>query len=190
MSASRIQTWIQAGYATLATEGFDGMKIERLARVLQLNKSGFYYYFGTLESYLKSLIEYHIRIAKKIAVEIVACKQVDPDLLHVIIQHKTFFLVESKLLAKNKLFQFDDRIAAKIIDDALIQLLRKKSDLSHDTLLTYLNICRYFFYARIDQENITFDYFHGLASEIKALLSKAVVDKINFARPTSDDKST
>jgi AcrR family transcriptional regulator len=51
MTISKINTWIKAGYKLLGTEGMDGIKVERLARILDLNKSGFYHYFGTMEFY-------------------------------------------------------------------------------------------------------------------------------------------
>jgi AcrR family transcriptional regulator len=179
MTTSKIDSWIQAGYTILATEGIDGIKIERVARALGLNKSGFYYYFGTLESYVKSLIQHHIHIAKDIAIEIEACQHVDPDFLYLIIRHKAFFLVESRLLVKNRLLQVDNtaEMAGVIINNALIHLLRKNTDLPESSILTYLNIFRHFFYARIEPENITYDFFHTLTGQIKDLFSKAEMDK-------------
>jgi len=41
MSKLKIDAWIKAGYKLLGKEGVDGVKVERLARILQLNKSGF-----------------------------------------------------------------------------------------------------------------------------------------------------
>ena len=43
--------WTEEGYRLFAKEGLDGIQVERLARILSLNKSGFYHYFGDLEGF-------------------------------------------------------------------------------------------------------------------------------------------
>src|SRR5262245_3858623 len=101
MSASKIETWVKAGYKLLGSEGPEGIKIERLARVLSLNKSGFYYYFKTMEAFLVHLLEYHVEIARRVASEIGQCETIDPDLVRLMLRHKSFFLVESQLLVRS-----------------------------------------------------------------------------------------
>ena len=51
--------WLEVGYSLFAAEGPDGIQIERMARILQLNKSGFYHYFGDLEGYHHELLRLH-----------------------------------------------------------------------------------------------------------------------------------
>lgn len=181
MSATRIETWLKAGYQLLATEGPVGLKIERLAKMLNLNKSGFYYYFGTMESFLKGLLQYHIRMASHIASEIAGCQSIDPDLLRLIAQHKEFFLVESQLLVKSRLSQAKKEVdeAGRIVNAELIGLWRRSGGMTGDNALTlsYLNIIRHFFYARIDPENIDYEFLHTLAVETKEVLGKVIIDK-------------
>ncbi len=50
---SKVEKWIKAGYALLATDEIDGINIERLARALNVNKSGFYHYFGLEKNILR-----------------------------------------------------------------------------------------------------------------------------------------
>lgn len=184
MTASKIETWIKAGYKILGAEGVDGIKIERLAKILKLNKSGFYYYFGTLESYLKSLLQYHTGHAQNIAVEIGICKNIDPDLLHLIVKHKGFFLVEAQLLAKGKqpnaMYDVDE--AGQLINKALLQLWKNTGELPGDpaVLLDYLNILRHFIYSRIATETINYEYLHTLAAETRAVLEKVTTDRHFF----------
>ena len=175
MSAQKIETWTKTGYELLGMEGLEGIKIERLAKILHLNKSGFYYYFGTMESYCKTLIQYHVLQAKIVAMEIADCANIDPDLLLLIVKHKTFFLVESQLLVKGRLHGGDDlEEAGKIINEDLLLLWRKTSSLPDDRsiLLACLNIIRHFFYARIDADNVNYEFLHSLTSEVKGVLDK------------------
>ena len=75
MSKLKTEAWVKAGYKLFGKEGMEAIKVERLARILQLNKSGFYHYFGSMKSYLKSLLQYHIGLSKVIAEEIARCER-------------------------------------------------------------------------------------------------------------------
>lgn len=178
MSGAKAETWIRAGYEILSTEGINGIKIERLARNMRLNKSGFYYYFGGMKSYMKSLLEHHIHTAGEVAKGISACENIDPDLLLLVIKHKTFFLVESELVLKSK-SQHDIHISsesAKIINQQLLQLWQKKSASPAETqvALAYLDIACRFFYSYIHAENINYEFLHTLVTETRNILHKVV----------------
>jgi AcrR family transcriptional regulator len=174
MPATKINAWVKAGYKLLGTEGTEGMKIERLARILKLNKSGFYYYFGSMESYVARLLEYHTEQAKTISEEITGCENIDPDLLLVIVKYKEFFLVESQLLVKSRPWPFGGNFdeAGQIVSNILLPLWRKTSGLQVDSraAMGYLNIIRHFFYARIDREHINYEFLHELTSETREVL--------------------
>jgi len=60
-------TWIESGYNQFASEGLEGIQVERLARITGLNKSGFYHYFGDRETYLEKLMAHHLQIAVQMA---------------------------------------------------------------------------------------------------------------------------
>jgi AcrR family transcriptional regulator len=49
-------SWLSSGYELFAQEGPDGIQVERLARILNLNKSDFYHYFGEIENFLLELM--------------------------------------------------------------------------------------------------------------------------------------
>ena len=181
MSKLKIEAWIKTGYKLLGKEGIEGMKVERLARTLQLNKSGFYHYFGSMKVFLKSLLQYHVELARVIAIEIAACEKLDPDLLLLMIKHKGFFLVESQLLLKSKIPYLTEEAneASKIINTELLPLWRKDTQLPEDSAvaLSYLNIILHFFYARINSENLSYQYLHALTYETEAVLNKVVDDR-------------
>src|SRR5688500_1990322 len=134
MSKEKTEAWIKVGYRLFSYEGFESLKVERLARSLELNKSGFYHYFGSMNTYLKGLLEYHVKFAKKVTEEVASCKNLDPDLLLLIIKYKSFFLVESQLLVKCKPIQFGEDVstAGKIVGIELLPLWRKFTQLPEE----------------------------------------------------------
>ena len=180
MSTSKIETWIKAGYALLGTEGLESLKIERIARGLNLNKSGFYYYFESMPGFLKRLLEYHVELANVVAADIERCETMDPDLVLVIVRQKSFFLVESQLLVKSRLAHthLDVDQAGKIITKALMTLWRNQNPAFCDQAVAsaHLNIIRHFIYARIDAENITYEFIHDLVAETRMAFEKITTD--------------
>jgi len=181
MTPSKIDSWIKAGYKLLGTEGMDGIKVERFSKILDLNKSGFYHYFGTMELYVKRLLHYHVGLATTIASEVAKCQKIDPDLLLLIVKHKEFFLVESQLLVKSRPAHPDEDVdeAGRIVNDELLLLWKKITDVPEDSsaALGFLNIMRHFFYARMDPRHVNYEFLHGLAAETQNVLDKIMADK-------------
>jgi len=182
MTTSRIDTWIKVGYKILATEGVEGIKIERLARALKLNKSGFYYYFGTLKAYSNRLLEYHVDMARAISEEVKHCGNIDPDLLLLVVRRREFFLVESQLHLRGKPAFFDGDIdeAGELVNKAIVPLWKKSSglQLQSSVALAYLNIIQHFFYARIYAANINYEFLHKLTAETKGVLNDVVAARV------------
>ena len=178
---AKVDTWIKAGYKLLGSEGMDGIKVERLAHALDLNKSGFYHYFGDMKGYVKGLLEHHVHLAKQIAKDIRKCEVIDPDLLQLIVRHKQFFLVESQLLVKGRPIQTqeDVELASKIIKEEFLPLWKKVIQLSEDSTVAqpYLDILRHFFYARITPDNINYQFLRQLVSETRDVFQKVAQEK-------------
>jgi len=181
MSESKIETWLKAGYVLLGTEGLDGVKIERLARVLNLNKSGFYYYFKTMEGFVKSLLHYHVHVANNVAAEIKLCETIDPDLLLLMVRHRSFFLVDAQLLVKSRLAHSGADVdeAGKIITNELLLFWQRNNEATGNTAgsFAHLNIIRHFIYARIDPDNVTYEFLHDLAAETRKAFEKVPTDR-------------
>jgi hypothetical protein len=128
------------------------------------------------------LLDYHVHLAKKVTKEVATCKDLDPDLLLLIIRHKSFFLVESQLLVKCKPVQFlgeDISIAGKVISIELLPLWRKFTQLPEEATaaIAYLNIILHFFYARINSDNMNYEFLHSLTVETQGVLKKVMNEK-------------
>ena len=52
------EDWIKLGYKTFAYQGVSGIVIEKMAKVLKVNKSSFYWYFKTKKEFIDQLINF------------------------------------------------------------------------------------------------------------------------------------
>lgn len=50
--------WVKAGFRRLAGEGIDGVRVEPLAKELQVTKGSFYWHFKNREELLKAMLEH------------------------------------------------------------------------------------------------------------------------------------
>ncbi len=85
------EKWIKEGYSLLAKEGPAGIQVERLARIIGVNKSGFYHHFGDRDCYLEELKRYHENLTKKFTSEVIHLKHFDPDYFEVLVEYKFIF---------------------------------------------------------------------------------------------------
>jgi AcrR family transcriptional regulator len=91
------EKWIKEGYTLLAREGLTGIQVERLARIIGVNKSGFYHHFGDRDGYLGELTKYHDNLTKKFNNEVTCLKRFDPDYFKVLVEYKDSFFVNIHL---------------------------------------------------------------------------------------------
>ncbi len=52
-----VDDWLQAGYATVADEGLNALKLDRLCSRLNVTKGSFYWHFADMAAYRQALIE-------------------------------------------------------------------------------------------------------------------------------------
>jgi AcrR family transcriptional regulator len=52
-----VDDWIQAGFAILAEEGINALKIDRLCRRLSVTKGSFYWHFSDIAGYRETLVQ-------------------------------------------------------------------------------------------------------------------------------------
>jgi|SRR5688572_2852911 len=174
--AKNSSVWIEAGYNLFAEEGIDGIQVERLARILQLNKSGFYHYFGDIDGYCEELIKLHKSKAELYFADIATVKSIDPDYLMALVQHKVSCLFHLQLIRSkdNPLFyktaeqidQQEDFLIGELWSDYL-------GLHNHPTLaVRYFNIVRDMLYARLSSKNFNYHVLHDLMAEARAAMQQ------------------
>jgi len=170
------EKWIESGYTLFAHEGPNGIQIERIARSLMLNKSGFYHYFGTIEIFFERLMTHHSDSADVLTKNIQESQHLDPGVLNALIKHKVVIMAQVQLLRakSNPLFHSASEIVNQKIDKAILPLWARHIGLinNYDLAFRYCEIVRDMFYTRISFENFNYSFLHELATETKAIVEE------------------
>ena len=175
------QKWIATGYHLFAKEGPDGIHVERLARILHLNKSGFYYYFGDRECYVDRLVSYHYHMFDLFVKDVANCKNVDPDYVNILVKHKVAEMAQIQLV-RNKsnpwFYAAHEKLDEKI-DYAVWPIWAKYTAISNDPELAiiYHGLVRDVLYSRVNWENFDFKYIQFLVDEAKDIVAQMVNEK-------------
>lgn len=97
------ETWIQIGYKMVALQGFEGLKIEKLAKAVGISKSSFYHYFADLDIFIAHLLKYHIQQAYILAEKEKNAQNIAPELIDILVEHKIDLLFSRELyIYRNK----------------------------------------------------------------------------------------
>jgi len=168
--------WIQAGYKLFAVEGADGIKVERLARILKLNKSGFYHYFSSQDNFFNELFLHHQSAICRMALETQHCKSLDPDYFKLVLKYKLSALVQGQLAkhTKNPSYGSVLKETSRIAEHALLPLWRKAFNLPDDPELVrnHFALFRNAFHARAQFEKLTYQLLHEVMAETNHMMLK------------------
>ncbi|GAA0879603.1 hypothetical protein GCM10009119_25710 [Algoriphagus jejuensis] len=166
-----MQTWLDEGYTIFSAEGPSSIQIERVARNLGKNKSGFYYFFKDRESFVECLMNEHRGRLDSLTQQIREIRNFNPEYFEFLIEHKESFFFQIQL-AKNRetelfhetLNYFNSRIAAAAIPcwsdylESSIEVAEKLWGLTRDAM-----VCR------VTSEQFTYSWLADLASEAKMI---------------------
>jgi AcrR family transcriptional regulator len=178
MTKSNIDKWITAGYDIFASEGPEGIRIEKLAKKIGLNKSGFYHYFGDKKDFFFELIQYHYSINDQYLNQLPHITDFDPGFFNLILKYKTTLLFQSQLIkhSGNPLFKGGfDRVRtgtemhiSRVWSDYLG--LNKEPELS----IGIFNLFRNSFFIRVTPDNCNIDFLREQASQVRDLIQKLI----------------
>jgi AcrR family transcriptional regulator len=170
------QAWILCGYRLFAQAGPNGLKVEVLARAVGKNKSSFYHHFADLEVFTEILLSYHLERSAIIADRERQCKQVVPELLHLMVEVKEDLLFNRQLRINRNVSQFRQcfETASQEVGAAIIGIWAEALGLSGNSplALMVLNLSLENFYLQITEETLTYEwllsYVKGLQSMVQA----------------------
>ena len=176
--ANHASVWTEQGYSLFAEEGLDGIQIERLARILQINKSSFYHYFGDMEVYCAELLRLHEQKADIFYDEIRHIKTIDPEYFQKVVEHKVTMMFQVQLYhTKSKPAYYN---LAEMIDEKEGPILQHVwneylgFDNNPDLAIRYFVIVRDMAYRRISLQNMTCEFLRKIFTEAKVVLSQTV----------------
>lgn len=97
MKTDSKEIWIKEGYEIFANSGQSGIKIEPLAKRVGKSKSSFYHHFSDIEIFIDFLLKHHIKQSKIISQKEQQAKNIDPELINILVEHKTDLLFNRQL---------------------------------------------------------------------------------------------
>jgi len=169
------EIWIKTGYDLLANSEEKGLKIEALARKVGISKSSFYHRFADLEVFINFLLKYHLEQTHIIAEKEKNCKTIDPDLINILLEHKTDILFNRYLRINRDKKIFDDVVVKsnQIVGNyfVLIWVHDLKLNLTPNQLQGIFELALENFYLKINAEIFNkkwlSDYFNDLKKVIE-----------------------
>lgn len=176
--------WLEAGYELFANEGKQGIQIERLARIIQLNKSGFYHYFSDLAGFCGELVKLHEEKADQFLLAISKITKLDPDYLLLLVENTSMVMFQVQLVRDkgNRSFYEASQLIDGKVNSALSQIWGDflEVDAESDLTLRYYTIVRDMFYVRVSFQNLDYQFLHNIAADAKKLVSQMRLHQSKF----------
>jgi AcrR family transcriptional regulator len=166
--------WIRTGYYTFAHAGAGGLKIEPLARKVKISKSSFYHYFADAEVFLEELLVHHIQQSYIIAGKEKQAQRIEPELIDILVEHKTDLLFNRQLRIHREQPQFLATLTKsnQIIGDAFVYLWIKdlQVNLSQKQLEGIFELALENFYLQITPDNLTPVWLAAYFNNLKRII--------------------
>jgi AcrR family transcriptional regulator len=168
------QIWIDAGYELFAIEGPDGVQVEKLARILGRNKSGFYHHFGDREMFFSALIQHHFNVIEQFCQEASLAKHFNPDYLILLVKYGTSAFVQMQLRRQpeNPLFSETFHVVRNKTEKILIPLWEDYIKISnnHDLAVKLWDIMRDLFFMRMSAKKLNLSRMQELVGEFSRVV--------------------
>jgi AcrR family transcriptional regulator len=168
------QIWIDAGYELFAYEGPDGILIEKLARQLGMNKSGFYHHFGDRDLFFDELIKHHYKVIEKFCMEAAQLQHFDPDYLNLLVKYKTSAFVQMQLRRHMNIPFFKeafDKVRSET-EKKIVPLWAAYVKMTDNPELAseLWNIIRDVFFMRLTTKDVSMEFLQELVKEFKLVV--------------------
>ena len=154
----KTEIWIIKGYETFALFGEKGLIIEQLSKEVGISKSSFYHHFADLDIFTEKILEHHLNKSSIIAEKERSAKKINPDLINILIEHKTDLLFNRQLRIYSSKPNFKDTLvkSSKIIGTDFIKLwlTDTKLNLTSQQAEGVFELAIENFFLQINQDNI------------------------------------
>ncbi|MEY3242408.1 MAG: hypothetical protein RIR11_3847 [Bacteroidota bacterium] len=175
MLANQKEIWIKTGYEAFALLGQNGLKIEPLAKKVGISKSSFYHHFADTDIFLEYLLDYHIQQSYIMANNEKRAQNIDPELINVLLEHKTDLLFNRQLRILRADKQFNNILlkSNQITGDYFVMIWVKdiSPKLNRQQLEGIFELALENFYLQITAENINYKWLSNYFSNLKKIIS-------------------
>jgi AcrR family transcriptional regulator len=176
MANDNKQIWITTGYELFAKEGLKGLKIEVISKKIQKSKSSFYHYFADLEVFIEFLLRFHEQRSKVIAEKEKLCKNLEPDLINLLVEIKLDLLFNRQLRIHRHLpaFKACFEKSNREVENAFLSLWAKELGLSEKPHLAknILDVYLENFYLQITEENLNYEWLSLYINNIQKFVGE------------------
>lgn len=177
--------WLQTGYSLFAADGPDGIQVERLARVMVRNKSGFYHFFGERDTYFDYLAKYHIEQLNDFITDLKSVDSFDPGFLAAIADHPTNMLFNVQLV-RNRHLSFCADLLAEVhrqMDPYVLPIWTSFFELEKNPVAAkqFYDIMCDIYSVRMNTRNFNVDVIRKIAIE-----SRSTIRELMHARSADD----
>jgi AcrR family transcriptional regulator len=178
MTADSTETWIKEGYEIFALTGQPGLKVEPLAKRVGKSKSSFYHHFADLELFMEQLLHYHLERCHIIAAKEQKAKNIDPELIHILVEHKTDLLFNRQLRINQNIKPFAVTLlqSNKIVGDAFVMIWVKDLNLqlSQKQIEGIFTLALENFYLQINADNLNHTWLSGYFANLKRIAANFI----------------
>jgi AcrR family transcriptional regulator len=175
MTNDNQEIWIKKGYEIFATSGLSGLKIEPLSKAVGKSKSSFYHYFADLEIFMGCLLKHHIEQSQIIAQKEQNAKNIDPELITVLVEHKTDLLFNRQLRINqnNQLYAETLLLSNKVVGDAFVNVWVKDLNLqlSQKQIEGIFSLAIENFFLQINTDNLNYNWLSAYFANLKRIAS-------------------
>ncbi|PIB38283.1 TetR/AcrR family transcriptional regulator [Maribacter sp. 4G9] len=172
------ELWIKEGYEIYALNGFESLKIERLAKVVGISKSSFYHHFADLEYFFEVLINHHCQKCSILSRKEKNCESIFPELIDTLVEHKIDLLFHRQLRINrnNKVIEAALLKSNRILGNYAVMLWAKEINLKLTTnqLNGLFEIVTDDFYMRINKDNLEYQYISNYFENLSQITKQFV----------------
>ena len=176
MSKSKdlLAPWILVGYEIFANEGPKALKVEVIARRVNKSKSSFYHHFADLEVFVEFLLAYHLERAEIIAEQERQCKNVIPELLHLLTEVQQDLLFNRQLRINRDIPKYKHCFekASATVGEAILGIWAAELGLGDNSYLAQivLNLTLENFYLQITPETLSYEWLYEYVQGLKTMV--------------------
>ncbi len=171
MAAEQSKIWIRKGYETFALKGANCLKIEALAKDVNISKSSFYHYFADMEIFISELLNEHLIRAKNIAAEEEKCKNIEPELINVLVNAKIDLLFSKQLRFHRQIPEYAECLkeSSKYIGTSFLKVWTNYMGLAerNQLALDFFELAIENFYIQLNEETINTEWLSNYFRELK-----------------------
>jgi len=171
--------WIETGYEIFAQYGASKLKIETLAKKVGISKSSFYHHFVNLELFIEDLLNYHIKQSYIIADKERNAKRINPDLIDILVEHKTDLLFNRQLRINRDLKLYFEILnkSDQIVGSAFVMPWIKDLNLqlTQKQLQGIFELALENFYLQINLKNLNHLWLKEYFDKLKRIISNLIL---------------